>query len=179
MTTLVVMIGIPGSGKSTLIQHWSQSQRCLVISTDQIRAQLFGDEAIQGSWLLIWREVQRQFQGAAEQLRSGIAEFAIYDATNTRRRNRRAVIASARSVGFTQIIGVWLDPPLEVCVQRNQARLRQVPDEVLQRMYRQLWSCPPRLREGLDLLLHYGTSAPNLEDLRKQFEQQAIAKYWG
>ncbi len=175
MPTLVVMIGIPGSGKSTLIQRWSETQQCLVISTDQIRAQLFGDEAIQGDWLLIWREVQRQFRDAIAQIQTRTADFAIYDATNTRRRNRRAVIALARAVGFTEMIGVWLDPPLELCVQRNQARFRQVPDEVLQKMYRQLWSCPPRLHEGLDLLLHYGTT-PDLEDLLKQFEQQALAK---
>jgi predicted kinase len=176
MAKLVIMIGIPGSGKSTLIQTWSQAQCCLIISTDEIRAQLFGDEAIQGSWLLVWQEVQRQFREAVEQIHGGTVDFAIYDATNTRRRNRRAVMALARSVGFTEIVGVWLDPPLELCVQRNQSRFRQVPDAVVQRMYRQLWSCPPRLREGLDLLLHYGTT-PDLEELLKQFEQQVLAKY--
>lgn len=166
------MIGTPGSGKSTLIQHWQQDQRSSlisypIISTDQIRAQIFGDEAIQGAWGLVWREVQRQFQAAVEQVQTGTA-FAIYDATNTRRRNRRAVFALARSVGFTHITGVWLDPPLDLCLQRNQTRSRQVPEVVLRKMHRQLWSCPPRLREGLDLLLHYGTSTPNLEDLLKQ-----------
>ena len=45
------LIGSPGSGKSTLaaqmIQSISSSQ---IISTDQIRAQLYGDAATQGNW---------------------------------------------------------------------------------------------------------------------------------
>jgi predicted kinase len=166
MTHLILLIGIPGSGKSTLIRQWQQQQQGLrVISTDQIRAKLFGDEAVQGDWRLIWQEVQRQFVGAVQQIQLGTVKLAVYDATNTRRRNRRPVLALARSTGFTQITAVWLDPPLALCLERNQSRLRQVPEVVIQRMYRQLWSCPPRLREGLDLLLHYGTSTPNLAEV--------------
>lgn len=165
MARLVVLIGIPGSGKSSLAAQLQCQLGCLLISTDQIRENLFGDEAIQGSWLLIWREVRRQFGVAVEQIRAGRANFAIYDATNTRRRYRREVIALARATGFTSIVGVWLDPPLEICLQRNRLRARQVPEDIVQRMYRQLWSCPPRWREGMDLLLHYGTATPDLDNL--------------
>jgi predicted kinase len=154
---LIFLIGIPGSGKSTLAARLMLQSSCLLISTDQIRAELFGDEAVQGSWRLIWQEVQRRFAEAASQIQAGQANLAIYDATNARRRYRREALALARSTGFTSISGIWLNPSLEVCLRRNQQRLRQVPEEVLQRMHRQLWSCPPRLREGLDLLLHYGT----------------------
>lgn len=164
MASLILMIGIPGSGKSTWAARLQQQSGCLLISTDRIRANLFGDEAIQGSWLLIGREVQRQFQQAVKQIEAGQAAFAVYDATNTRRRYRRQALAIARSSGFTHITGLWLNPPLAICLERNRQRLRQVPEDVVQRMYRQLWSCPPRLREGLDLLLHYGTAPSNPRD---------------
>jgi predicted kinase len=170
MPRLLLLIGIPGSGKSCLAAQLQQILSCRVISTDRIRAQLFGDEAIQGPWLLIWRQVGWQFREAVEQIHTGQISLAVYDATNTRRRNRRDVITLARLAGFTQITAVWLDPSLELCLQRNQQRQRQVPDAVIQRMYRQLWSCPPRLREGIDLLLHYGTTVPNLDTLLKHFE---------
>lgn len=148
------MIGVPGSGKSSLVRELQQQFSCGLISTDEIRAQLFGDQAIQGAWLLIWRQVERQFRQAVLQIQAGQIDWAIYDATNTRRRSRREVIALARSLGFGQITAVWLDPPLAICLQRNQQRSRQVPEAVIQRMHRQLWSCPPRLREGIDQLIH-------------------------
>jgi predicted kinase len=166
MASLILLIGIPGSGKSSLAAQLQQSQLgCLLISTDQIRARLFGDEAIQGAWWLIWQELEHQLRSAVEQIQVGQATLAIYDATNTRRRYRREIIALARAVGFTCMIGVWLDPPFELCRQRNQHRSRQVPEAILHRMYRQLWSCPPRLREGFDLLLHDSTVSPEPEML--------------
>jgi predicted kinase len=165
--TLVLLIGIPGSGKSSLAAQLQQQGNCLLISTDQIRAKLFGDEAIQGTWRLVWYEVRQQLGAAARQIQTGQSGFAIYDATNTRRRNRREVITLVRMLGFTRIVGIWLDLPLALCLWRNQQRCRQAPEAVIQRMYRQIWSCPPQLHENLDLLLHYGTTTPNLEDLNR------------
>ncbi|MBF2050062.1 MAG: AAA family ATPase [Elainella sp. C42_A2020_010] len=175
MVNLLLLIGIPGSGKSSLAAQLQQISACRIISTDSIRAQLFGNAAIQGPWLLIWREVNQQFREAVVQIQTGQIDFAIYDATNTRRRVRRDLIALARSVGFSRIVAVWLDPPLELCCWRNHQRGRQVPEAVIQRMYRQLWSSPPRLREGIDLLLHYGTTAPNSELLLQFVQPQAAA----
>jgi predicted kinase len=179
MPKLLLLIGIPGSGKTRLASQLKQISSCRVISTDSIRAQLFGNEAIQGPWLLVWREVEWQFRETVEQIQTEQISFAVYDATNTRRRNRRHVIALARWAGFTQITAVWLDPPLELCLQRNQQRQRQVPDAVIQRMYRQLWSCPPRLREGIDLLLHYGTTVPNLGTLLMHCEPKEPSQNLG
>lgn len=126
-----------------------------LISTDKIREQLFGDEVIQGEWLLVWREVQRQFQRAAIPVSCGEVGAAIYDATNAQRRHRREVISSARAAGFKQIVGLWVDTPVWLCLARNRRRDRQVPEEVILRMHRQLRDAPPSLSEGLDRLLRY------------------------
>lgn len=175
MAQLILMIGIPGSGKSSLAALFQQARPgCLLISTDQIRAHLFGDEANQGPWPLIWREIRQQFSHAVAQIQYDSANFALFDATNARRRNRRELIALARSTGFTQITGIWLDPPLEVCLERNQNRSRRVPEAVIQRMHRQLWSCPPRLREGIDQLFHYDTAASTLDNLLTTLETRGI-----
>lgn len=149
---LILLIGLPGSGKSTLAA--SLQQACpgrTLISTDAIRAQLFGDEAIQGEWRLIEHMLQRQLQQAAAL--AGRSPTAIYDATNVRRRQRRAAIAMVRASGFQHITGIWLDTPLSVCLQRNCQRDRQVPEAVIQRMHRQLQGAPPNSRDGLDALI--------------------------
>lgn len=156
MTRLIVLIGLSGSGKSSLAA--SMQQTCpdlILISTDAIRAKLFGSEEIQGAWCLVWREVQRQFQQAVNTMNQGQNRAAIYDATNARRRYRREAIALARSTGFTQITGLWLDVPLSVCLQRNQQRDRNVPDNVIHQMHRQLLGAPPSLDEGLEGLIRF------------------------
>lgn len=151
MAKLILLIGLPGSGKSTLAQKLIARSpgRYRLISTDAIRAQLFGDAAIQGEWLLVWRQIQQQFQEAV-----AISTTAIYDATNAKRCHRRQAIASARQIGFTQITGIWLQTPVEDCLERNHHRDRQVPEAVIWQMHRQLEGAPPTLADGLDLLTY-------------------------
>jgi len=154
MSQLILLIGLPGSGKSTLARQLTESGH-LLISTDAIRAQLFGSEAIQGSWLRVWAEVQRQFQQAVEQIAQGKARSAIFDATNAVRRHRRQVIRSARVVGFTRITGLWLDTDLEICLERNRNRDRQVPEDIILRMHRCLMGARPSVQEGMHDLIRY------------------------
>ena len=155
MIRLMLLIGLPGSGKSSLVRQLvTECQQRPIISTDAIRAQLFGDENIQGSWLLVWYQVQSQFQQAVERIAQGQASEAIYDATNAARKQRREAIALARTTGFTHITGLWIDTPVQVCLERNQRRQRQVPEEVILHMYRQLQDAPPSLADGLDQLIH-------------------------
>lgn len=154
MIRLFFLMGLPGSGKST----WANAllneyrDRCL-ISTDKIRFDLYGDEAIQGHWLQVWQEVERRFIKAANQIQQGERSAAIYDATNVVRKQRRDAIALARKSGFTHLTGIWLDTPLWLCLQQNQQRDRQVPPDVIERMSRRLQGAPPSRLEGFDSLI--------------------------
>ncbi|MBE9101225.1 AAA family ATPase [Vacuolonema iberomarrocanum] len=129
-----------------------------IVSTDRIRERLFGDEAIQGWWFQIWAEAEQQLRAIA-QTPDG---KALYDATNTRRRDRRKFIALARSWGFDPIEAYWLDVPLAVCLERNQRRDRQVPISVICKMHRQLRGGLPGLEEGFDRLVRYRFPFPYL-----------------
>ena len=150
---LILLIGLPGSGKSFLAAQLQQNYPDRpIISTDAIRAELFGNAAEQGSWSLIQQAIQQQFQQAVSAIRAGRSSAAIYDATNVRRCYRREAIATARAAGFQQIVGIWLDTPLSVCLQRNRQRDRQVPEAVIQKMHRQLQDAPPHLNDGFDRL---------------------------
>ena len=148
---LVVLVGIPGSGKSTWAKAYvAQHPDYCLVSTDQIRASLYGDEAVQGDWRQVWRQVLTQWQRGIEQVQQGKLTGVLYDATNTRRRNRRQVIVTARTLGFNPITLVWFDVPLTVGLSRNRLRSRQVPPEVIVAMHRQLCGAAPSLAEDVD-----------------------------
>lgn len=80
---------------------------------------------------------------------------AVYDATNAVRQHRREAIALARNTGFTHITGLWLDVPLEACLERNQNRDRIVPKEVILQMHSSLLDAPPSRQDGFDELIRY------------------------
>lgn len=148
---LWLLIGLPGSGKSTWAEHFRQTGPAIAyISTDQIRQQLFGSEATQGPWAKVWQQVRQEWQSAIQQTQQGQLSGALYDATNVQRRGRRQVIKTAQAIGFTRVIAIWLDVPLTECLQRNQRRSRQVPTAVIQAMARQLSGAPPHSSEGFD-----------------------------
>ena len=154
---------MPGSGKSTWARAFlAQSPDIRGVSTDQIRADLYGNEAIQGDWQQIWTQVQDRWQTALADIQTGRCGGVLYDATNVRRRARRQLLHQARTLGFTRCIGLWFDTPLALCLQRNQGRWsktdpkgpsRCVPPDVIHRMARQLAGAPPHCREGFVALM--------------------------
>lgn len=76
-----ILIGCPSSGKSTLANHIiKQNSNYQIISTDNIRKQLFGDENIQGDWQLIEAEIFKQIDSYIQG-----GKPIIYDATNAKR----------------------------------------------------------------------------------------------
>ncbi len=155
MPHLIFLIGLPASGKSYSAQKMlAEKPQRQLISTDAIREKLFGDESIQGSWLAIEKEIRQQFVQAVQQEKE-----AIYDATNAQRRHRREAIALARSVGFTSLTGIWIDTPVQLCIERNQRRHRQVPEDIIWRMSRQLNDAPPSVEDGFDRLMQLDGSS--------------------
>lgn len=74
------LIGPPGSGKSSFAQILSQVADCEIISTDNIREELYGDAKNQGEWFTIESiAIDRIFTALK------LGKNIIYDATNFKR----------------------------------------------------------------------------------------------
>lgn len=126
------------------------------VSTDQIRADLYGDAAIQGSWGQVWARVIDQLRQGAADIHRGDLTGVVYDATNVRRRDRRRFIQTVRALGYPTVAAVWFDFPLSCCLERNRARSRQVPEAVILKMHRQLVATQPSLSEGFEQIWRMG-----------------------
>jgi predicted kinase len=139
------MVGAPGAGKSTFAGKLSALTGCKIIANDDIRFQLYGDETIQGNWDEIEAEIFRQIQESL-----AIRKPIIYDATNARRAWRMGLVMklSQQLTMEIQWIAWYLQTPLDVCLQRNQQRLRTVPEQIITQFYQALQSFPPVTAEG-------------------------------
>jgi predicted kinase len=163
VATLFCLVGLPASGKSTAArQIQTLYPDLIVVSPDRIRAQLYDDAAIQGDWAAIESVVEQGLAQASTAIALGQSPLAIYDATNANPTHRTGAIALARGCGFTRVIGLWLDCPITLCLTRNQARSRQVPEAVLEWMEAMLRSHPPQLADGFDQVIRITPAMPLL-----------------
>lgn len=135
----IIAIGIPGCGKST---YGHNLLNTVVISSDSIREELYGDENIQGDANKVFSIM---FDRTVETLKSG--KRAFYDATNLSRKRRINLIKEIeRKVPDTIFTAVVFAIPFTVCCARNEARERTVPRNVMERMYKSFQ--PPHWNEG-------------------------------
>lgn len=166
-----LLIGPPGSGKSTLAQ-WMQAElpHSCIVSTDQIRRDLYGCAAEQGSWPEIEAEVIRRIALEVEQ-----GQIVIYDATNAQRAWRMALLQRLKPLGIDWV-GWHLKTPLATCHQRNRQRDRQVPSEVIEAAHWALRQFPPLAAEGFRAVyfLEANASADHIQSKLKGLERGRI-----
>lgn len=141
---LIVMCGLPASGKSTYSQWLAESGVFYRVCPDLIRKELYGDENIQGDGKKVFRIAHEEVKKLGSHNGN-----VVFDATNINRKRRAELVKQMRPY-FDVIICKWFHTPYDICYQRNQARERQVPTEVLYRMFMNFEE--PTKDEGWDLI---------------------------
>ena len=129
MKQIVLILGIPGSGKTTLAQRLIGKGH-VVLNADSIREELFGDATIQtGS--------EQVFEIFFSRLDEHLAaeRNIVIDNTNTNPRHREQIINRARAAGYEDIQLWVLDVQLEICLERNRQRNRNVPEDIVTKMH--------------------------------------------
>ncbi len=130
-----LLIGQPASGKTTLAKALAPlltapgEPPAQVLSTDAIRAEVFGDAAVQGPWVDIQQRLHQRIQ---ECVAAGIP--VIVDATHARRAWRLALTQALPLPAAVEWIGWWLYTDLPTSLEWNARRERAVPVPVIQEM---------------------------------------------
>jgi predicted kinase len=145
MRKVIMGIGIPGSGKTTVLQQLAQEHDYTYICPDDIREELTGNATDQSQNKEVWRLAYQRAQEALAQNHS-----VVFDATFAQHDQRKEFLDFARNAGAEKIQGIFIDTPIEIAKERNRDRDRSISEHVIDRMDANLRSFPPEVTEGFD-----------------------------
>ena len=135
--TVVLAIGLPGSGKSS----WFKRHNIHPLSSDLLRELLFDDAQEQRFQDLVFSNLRSMLKARLIARRP----MNYVDATNLTPHDRHSWIKLAKDYGY-DVQGVFFDVPLDVCMERHQRRGRAVPQDIMRKMAGKLK--PPTFEEG-------------------------------
>lgn len=136
---VMVLIGAAGCGKSTYTEQFPSYS---VINQDTIRAELCGDASDQSKNGEVFKTAISRLH---KELNAG--NSVIWDNTSRNPKMRKLVVDIAKQ-HQAKLIAVFFKTPLEVCLERNSKRLRQVPPEIIKKQYTEL--VEPSFEEGFE-----------------------------
>ena len=132
---MTMMVGLVASGKSTYAEKFAKETDAIILSSDAIRWELFGDETDQSHNQKVFQELHKR---AKKWLCDG--RNVIYDATNISSKLRRSFLNELKKIDCVKNC-VIMATPYEQCLGNNRGRARQVPEWAIERMYRK-WQTP-------------------------------------
>lgn len=140
--TLILLVGPPGSGKTTYAEKYlSEHSNTVYLSSDKIRKELWGDEGTQGDNNEVFYRMQTR---AINSLNFG--SDVIYDATNITRKDRSYIISLCPKFVKIEAHIIWA--PIETCIERDADRKRTVGKEIIDKMLKRFQA--PYYDEGMD-----------------------------
>lgn len=154
MSSLIIMVGVAGSGKDTWINETMKredvSKSYHHHASDNIRMELYGYLKNDGNPQEVFDIMNKR---TLKSLESGKNVF--YNATNINRKRRAALYTGAKSMGHDVGI-VYFMRPLQYLLDINTRREKhkKVPVEVIERMYKNIQ--PPRIEVDCDTFFIVG-----------------------
>lgn len=139
---LIVLCGLPGSGKTTLSKKLAELYEASIYHYDEMP-----------------RSLKRQGGGRARNqmhydMRSDLLQDidVVIDDLNLRRDDRINLLLKIRDIICDKIL-VVCETPLDVCITRNRSRERTLPDDIIKFANKQFQI--PALDEGWDFIIYY------------------------
>ena len=145
---LVVIVGLPSSGKTSWVKEFieeNQGKTIDIISSDKIREEVFNDIEDQNHNGEVFDLMKRRTKESLSQ-----GHIAIYEATNISSKRRRALLKELNKY-YDKAICLFKYKRLTACQIDNEKRDREVPSNVIDRMYRNFEI--PHKNEGFDEII--------------------------
>ena len=145
MSKLHLMMGCPGSGKSTWLASHAEPYKDKIVSRDEIRFSLVNpDEEYFSKENQVFNEFVRTIN---DNLALGYNVFA--DATHLNSASRLKLLRKI-TAEVDEIDVIWIKVPLKVALERNELREGRsyVPPTVIKNMFNSLQM--PDFNEGID-----------------------------
>jgi predicted kinase len=156
-----MMVGVAGSGKSTVAMHYALTESAIIYSSDDIRGEIYGDENCQ-------KNPGRVFDILHQRITKTLSEGfdVVYDATNLSCKRRMNFLKSIAHIDCYKECVVVVTTPEDI-EERMKSRDRKVPMEVVHKQLCQ-FQCP-NYYEGWDSIQIEYTSKP--EDCAMSYRQ--------
>lgn len=148
MNKLTLIIGIQGSGKSHLV-NILKDKNTILLSCDKIREEYptLRENAI---WEIFYKKLS---------LAKRENKDIIIDNTNIKRKWRQEIINYCKDKEFF-IQALVCECPLNICIKRNNQRERVVPEEIIQKYFKEFEA--PDYDEGFSAILYLNTVNNNI-----------------
>ena len=171
-----MLVGLPGSGKSSLAQKLikertmyyesaKSGKKIIWISSDKIREDFYGSEDIQGDSKEVFAEMKKRTEAAL-----GAGNDVIYDACNINSKKRRAFLEQIKKFRCEKIC-VICATPYQLCLERDNGRDRVVGENVIRKMYLN-WKTP-YYYEGWDKIsIYFADASAESYGRPREFVQQ-------
>lgn len=147
-------IGIPASGKTTILREFAQKYGYDYIGLDDLRLEIYGKIEYETStenedWKQrnkeTWKEVKKRIQ---ESLLND--NTVVLDATFSTKEKREEFLDFLRENGAEKVQGIYVDTPVDVAKERNEKRKRRVPEEIVNKIVNDFEKEPLKIEEGFD-----------------------------
>ncbi len=154
MTTLIFGIGIPGSGKTTILQKFAEKYGFEFISIDELKIKKLG--RVQDVSPEMSKELWDEARGRMKEL---LAEGrnVVFDSTFTRREWRDSFFPHVRTIPNVTIEGLFFDIPVEHVLERNAKRGasggKLTPEDYIRESHERLHGNAPSKEEDFDILM--------------------------
>ena len=116
MATFYLLVGIPGSGKSTYAKELSKKTNGHIISSDDIRTELFGSRHITKNDKKVFKLMRKRI---VDSLQNGID--VICDATNVTPGRRASFLGDICKINCKKV-AIVVNRDVKTCITQNQLR---------------------------------------------------------